>query len=209
VRRYLTALLVAVAALSVVTAAPASAADRVVTDYQDPLTALPPVSRPPTPHCTVTAMQHVFANSYGQPYVGTLTPPAECAGPWTKVVLSWTGKSQGRQYDRLAGLWIGGAEVLRTSTPEPDPSGITWSFDRDITEFSPLLHQPQPFVVDLGNVVNDTYTGPYDITVTVTTTRPTGLIPRRGRPTPCCRWPPTRRSRAGGTCRPGRATTPR
>ena len=168
VRRYLTALLVAVAALGVVTAAPASAADRVVTDYQDPLTALPPVSRPPTPHCTVTAMQHVFANSYGQPYVGTLTPPAECAGPWTKVVLSWTGKSQGRQYDRLAGLWIGGAEVLRTSTPEPDPSGITWSFDRDITEFSPLLHQSQPFVVDLGNVVNDTYTGPYDITVTVT-----------------------------------------
>jgi len=77
VRRYLTALLVAVAALSVVTAAPASAADRVVTDYQDPLTALPPVSRPPTQHCAVTAMQHVFANSYGQPYVGTLTPPAE------------------------------------------------------------------------------------------------------------------------------------
>ncbi len=166
-RRYLIALFAAVAALSVVTAAPASA-DTVVTDYQDPLTALPPVSRPPTEHCTVTATQHVFANSYGQPYVGTLTPPAACAGPWTKVVLNWTAKSQGRQYDRLAGLWIGGAEVLRTSTPEPDPSGITWSFDRDITEFAPLLHQAQPFVVDLGNTVNDTYTGSYDVTVTVT-----------------------------------------
>lgn len=166
-RRYLIALFAAVAALSVVTAAPASA-DTVVTDYQDPLTALPPVSRPPTEHCTVTAMQHVFANSYGQPFVGTLTPPPACAGPWSKVVLNWTAKSQGRQYDRLAGLWIGGAEVLRTSTPEPDPSGITWSFDRDITEFAPLLHQAQPFVVDLGNVVNDTYTGSYDVTVTVT-----------------------------------------
>lgn len=167
-RRFLSALVIAVAAIGVVAAPPASAADRVVTDYQDPLQALPPVSRPPTPSCAVTAMKHTFANSYGQPYVGTLTPPPACAGPWTKVVLSWTASSKGRQYDRLAGLWIGGAEVLRTSTPEPDPSGITWHFDRDITEFSPLLHGPQPFVVDLGNVVNETYTGPYDVEVTIT-----------------------------------------
>ena len=166
-RRYLSALLLAVAALGVVTAPPASA-DTVVVNYQDPLRALPPVSRPPTPSCTVTAMQHEFANSYGQPFVGTLTPPAACQGPWTKVVLTWTATSKGRQYDRLAGLWIGGAEVLRTSTPEPDPAGISWHFDRDITEFAPLLHKAQPFVVDLGNIVNDTYTAPYDVTVTVT-----------------------------------------
>jgi hypothetical protein len=148
--------------------APVAAAGQVVTDYQDPLQALPSVSRPPTRSCTVTAMQHVFANSYGQPYVGTLAPPAGCAGAWNKVVLDWTASSKGRQFDRLAGLWIAGAEVLRTSTPEPDPSGITWHFDRDITEFAPLMHRPQPFVVDLGNIVNDTYTGPYDVTVTVT-----------------------------------------
>lgn len=150
------------------TAPAATAPATVVTDYQDPLQAAPPVSRPRTPSCTVTAVQHVFANSYGQPYVGTLTPPADCAGRWTKVVLDWAGRSKGRQYDRLAGMWIGGAEVLRTSTPEPDPSGITWHFDRDVTEFSPLLHGPQPVVLDLGNVVNQTYTGSYDITVTIT-----------------------------------------
>jgi hypothetical protein len=126
------------------------------------------VSRPDTPSCQVTAVQHVFANSYGQPYVGTLTPPAGCPGPWAKVVLDWTAHAKGRQYDRLAGLWIGGAEVLRTSTPEPDPSGITWHFDRDITEFGPLLHQAQPIVLDLGNIVNSTYTAAYDVTVTIT-----------------------------------------
>lgn len=147
--------------------APAAPAN-VVVNYQDPLQARPPVSRPNTPACTVTAMQHVFANSYGQPYVGTLTPPAACPGPWTKVVLDWTGKAKGRQFDRLAGMWIGGAEVLRTSTPEPDPDGITWHFDRDLTEFAPLLHQPQPVVVDLGNIVNQTYTAPFDVTVTMT-----------------------------------------
>ncbi|WP_045311013.1 peptide-N4-asparagine amidase [Lentzea aerocolonigenes] len=163
-RRILATALAVLALLPV----PAAMADRVVTDYQDPLQAIPAVSRPPTKSCVVTAMRHTFANSYGQPFVGTLAPPPECAGPWTKVVLDWTGRSKGRQFDRLAGLWIGGAEVLRTSTPEPDPSGIVWHFDRDITAFTPLLTKAQPFVVDLGNVVNDTYTGPFDIEVTVT-----------------------------------------
>ena len=113
-------------------------------------------------------MRHDFANSYGQPYTGTVTPPAQCAGPWAKVVLDWSGSVAGRQYDRLAGVWIGGAEVLRTSTPEPDDDGITWHVAKDITSFTPLLRGPQPLVVDLGNIVNSTYTGVYHMTLTVT-----------------------------------------
>lgn len=136
--------------------------------YQDPVTALPPVTRPDTPHCAVTVMRHDFADSYGQPYTGTVTPPAQCAGPWSKVVLTWSGSVQGRQYDRLAGVWIGGAEVLRTSTPEPDDDGIGWHVDKDITAFTPLLRTPQPLVADLGNLVNSTYTGVYHMTLTLT-----------------------------------------
>jgi hypothetical protein len=148
---------------------PASAATAPVEiNYQNPVSALPPVSRPATAHCTVTAMQHDFANSYGQPFVGTLTPPSACPGPWSKVVLDWSGSVAGRQYDRLAGVWIGGAEVFRTSTPEPDPAGISWHVDADISRFIPLLHTAQPLVVDLGNVVNSTYTGIYHMTLTVT-----------------------------------------
>ncbi|MGF1431304.1 peptide-N4-asparagine amidase [Kitasatospora sp. LaBMicrA B282] len=150
-------------------AAPAApAAPTVEINYADPVTALPPVSRPDTPHCTVTAMQHDFANSYGQPFTGTLTPPPDCPGPWNKVVLDWSGSVAGRQYDRLAGVWIGGSEVFRTSTPEPDPAGISWHVDQDLTDFVPLLRTPQPVVVDLGNLVNDTYTGVYHMTMTVT-----------------------------------------
>jgi hypothetical protein len=167
--------LAAVSALlsaTVVTAAgPASASATsapVEVDYQNPVTALPPIERPPTPGCTVTAMRHDFANSYGQPFVGTLTPPAACPGPWSKVVLDWSGSVAGRQYDRLAGVWIGGAEVFRTSTPEPDPSGISWHVDQDVSAFIPLLRTPQPLVVDLGNIVNSTYTGIYHMTMTVT-----------------------------------------
>ncbi|OLE21541.1 MAG: hypothetical protein AUG49_21785 [Catenulispora sp. 13_1_20CM_3_70_7] len=137
-------------------------------NYQNPVTALPPIARPATHSCTVTAMQHDFANSYGQPFAGTLTPPAGCPGPWSKVVLDWSGSVAGRQYDRLAAVWVGGAEVFRTSTPEPDPAGISWHVDQDLSAFIPLLRTPQPLVVDLGNVVNTTYTGIYHMAMTVT-----------------------------------------
>jgi Peptide N-acetyl-beta-D-glucosaminyl asparaginase amidase A len=145
--------------------APASSVE---TNYANPVTALPPVSRPPVRHCAVTVMRHDFANSYGQPFTGTVTPPAGCPGPWTKVVLDWTGTVAGRQYDRLAGVWLGGAEILRTSTPEPDPAGITWHVAKDISSFIPLLSQPEPVVADLGNIVNGTYTGVYHMTMTFT-----------------------------------------
>lgn len=160
------------AAVIVTALGPANAATAATTpvevNYQNPVTAFQPVSRPDTAHCAVTAMQHDFANSYGQPFVGALTPPAGCPGPWTKVVLDWSGSVAGRQYDRLAGVWIGGAEVFRTSTPEPDPAGISWHVDADISRFIPLLRTPQPLVVDLGNIVNGTYTGIYHMTLTIT-----------------------------------------
>src|SRR6185437_4616572 len=158
-------------AAALITGLPGSAAAAtapVEVNYQNPVSALPPISRPATPHRAVTAMQHDFANSYGQPFVGTLTPPSACPGPWSKVVLDWSGSVAGRQYDRLAGVWIGGAEVFRTSTPEPDPAGISWHVDADLSRYIPLLRTPQPLVVDLGNSVNDTYTGIYHMTLTVT-----------------------------------------
>jgi hypothetical protein len=164
-----TGLVLATAGATMLAGAAASSADTgVETNYQNPVSAMQPVSRPDTPHCTVDAMQHDFANSYGAPFVGTLTPPSACPGPWSKVVLDWSGSVAGVQYDRLAGVWIGGAEVLRTSTPEPDPAGISWHVDADISPFVPLLRTSQPLVVDLGNIVNSQYTGIYHITLTVT-----------------------------------------
>ncbi|MEV6008057.1 peptide-N4-asparagine amidase [Streptomyces sp. NPDC051976] len=162
------ALAIAGGAVATASAAAAAPASYVENGYQDPVTALPPVSRPDTRHCAVTVMRHDFANSYGQPYTGTVTPPADCPGPWAKVVLTWSGSVAGRQYDRLAGVWIGGAEVLRTSTPEPDDDGITWHVDKDVTAFTPLLRGTQPLVADLGNIVNTTYTGVYHMTLTLT-----------------------------------------
>src|SRR6266536_5143037 len=96
--------------------------------YQDPITAAPPLARPSTPSCTVTVMQDfAFNSSVGHGvFTGTLTPPAACPGPWSKVVLDFTGNVAGRQFDRLLNVWVGGAQVFQSSTPEPDPEGITW-----------------------------------------------------------------------------------
>lgn len=150
-------------------AAAASGADYVENGYQNPVTAFRPVSRPRTRSCTVTAMRYDFANSYSTgDYIGTLTPPAACRGPWSKVVLDWYGSVAGVQYDRLAGVWIGGAEVLRTSTPEPDAAGISWHVDKDLSSYIPLLTKAQPLDVSLGNVVNTQYTGVYHITLKIT-----------------------------------------
>ena len=137
-------------------------------NYQDPMTAAPPLRRPDTAHCTVTLMQHDFGFSFGQPFVGTLTPPAACPGPWSMVAMDWQGSIAGRQFDRLAAVWIGGVEMLRMTTPEPDPAGITWHVEKDVSQYAPVLDRPQTVVVSLENLVDSTFTGVFHITLTLT-----------------------------------------
>ncbi len=170
-QRLARALLSPALALALIGAAPASAAatepspDFLEVNYEDPLTAAPPLQRPPTPSCKLRLMEHSFASSFGKPFIGSYTPPADCAAPWSMVVLDWNGSVKGRQFDRLIGVWIGGVEILRSTTPEPSPEGIKWHIEKDVSQYAPVLNQPQTVVVDLGNVVNDTFTGIFDTTL--------------------------------------------
>ncbi|MFJ3830316.1 peptide-N4-asparagine amidase [Streptomyces sp. NPDC090046] len=137
------------------------------TDWHDPLTAAPPVTRPATRSCRVTLAEAQFRDF--TPYRGGYTPPAGCGtARWAKVVLRLDGKVKGRQYDRLGHLSLGGVEVLRTSTPQPSPDGITWSVEKDVTRYRDTLARPQPVEMLIGNVVDDTYTGVIDVKVTLT-----------------------------------------
>lgn len=147
--------------------------------YQDPLTAAPPIARPPTPSCSVTPMQNfAFNSSVGQGvFNGTLTPPAACPGPWSKIVLDFTGNVAGRQFDRLMNVWVGGAQVFQSSTPEPDPDGITWHVEHDATRYSSLFTQPEPIKVELQNYVDSTYTGVIRGTLKVTYYQATAAYP--------------------------------
>ena len=136
------------------------------THWDDPRTAAPPIVKPPTHSCTEQIVDHGFADF--NTFVSAHTPPADCAGPWTKVVLHLDGAVKGRQFDRLGWLTIGGAMVLKTSTPEPSPDGVQWSVEKDLTSYSALLRTPQTVNMFLGNVVNDTFTGVLFIKVSLT-----------------------------------------
>jgi Peptide N-acetyl-beta-D-glucosaminyl asparaginase amidase A len=169
-KRALLALAVLVFALATPTAA--SAAPFVEPYTDNPVTAEPPVSRPGGPHCTVTLADHFLSNAADgtpQNFSGTLTPPADCAGPWAKVVMDYTVSVSGRQYDRIGDLNIGGTEVYWGTTEEPSgPTPITYTVSKDLTEYSALLRGSQPFNGGITNYTSDVYTGIYEQTVTLT-----------------------------------------
>ncbi|MFJ8637153.1 peptide-N4-asparagine amidase [Streptomyces sp. NPDC093568] len=136
------------------------------TDWHDPITAAPPVSKPVGKSCQVTVAEAQFRDF--TPFRGTYAPPDGCGERWSKVVLRMDGKVKGRQYDRLGHLSIGGVEVFRTSTPEPSPDGIAWSVEKDVTRYSDTFRRTQDVEMLIGNVVDATYTGVIDVKVTLT-----------------------------------------
>ncbi|KAL7274218.1 hypothetical protein RUND412_002894 [Rhizina undulata] len=115
--------------------------------------------------CTVTLMEHVFGWSYGMPFVGEYNPPP-CS--WTHVLFNLTVTSAGRQFDRLAMMYLGDVEVWRTSTAEPTWYGIEFGYVKDMTAYASLLKQPQKIIFELGNLVDDKYTGLFTTTLTAT-----------------------------------------
>lgn len=115
--------------------------------------------------CKQTLFQHGFANSYGTPYVGSYSPPPGTCS-FTTTIFNLSVTSNGRQYDRLAQLFLGDVEIWRTSTAMPTDTGIHWSFQKGMSIFDTLLRQEQKIILDLGNVVDgDLYTGIFNVTL--------------------------------------------
>ncbi|KAI9867120.1 MAG: hypothetical protein M1813_009398 [Trichoglossum hirsutum] len=110
-------------------------------------------------------MDHVFAFSYGDPFIGHYVPPT-CR--FNQVSFNFTVTSQGRQFDRLGLMYLGDTEVFRTSTAEPTYNGIEWTYIKDMSSYLALLKTPQKIIFDLGNLVDDTYTAPFNATLTAT-----------------------------------------
>jgi len=129
-------------------------------DHDNPRTAYPSPIPDGLPACTIEVLQHGFADF--EPARATLDASA-CPGPWHKVILRIDGKVKGRQYDRIGHVAVGGITMFRTSTPEPSQEGITWQVEKDVTAYAPLFTSPQPVEMMIGNVVNDTYTGIFDV----------------------------------------------
>ena len=115
--------------------------------------------------CHETLMEYTFARSYGQPFIGQYNPP-NCS--FNRVTINLTVTSAGRQFDRLALMFLDDTEVFRTSTAEPTQNGIIWSYVKDMSSYLALFKTPQKIVFDLGNLIDDTYTGSWDTALTAT-----------------------------------------
>ncbi|PYH40542.1 uncharacterized protein BP01DRAFT_308105 [Aspergillus saccharolyticus JOP 1030-1] len=108
-------------------------------------------------------VDHDFGYSYGLPYVNFYEPPP-CTFDTVRINLTVT--SMGRQYDRLAILYLGDVEIWRTSTAEPTSNGIAWTYVKDMSQFNALWKEKQKIIFDLGNIITDVYTGYYNTTLT-------------------------------------------
>ncbi|KAH6639460.1 peptide N-acetyl-beta-D-glucosaminyl asparaginase amidase A-domain-containing protein [Boeremia exigua] len=124
----------------------------------------PPIAIP-SAACQQTLMVHTFAFSYGQPFIGRYSPP-NCE--YNRVVFNFTVTSAGRQFDRLALMFLDDIEIFRTSTAEPTQNGILWSFAKDMSSYLAVFKQPRKIIFDLGNLVDNTYTGSWHTTLTAT-----------------------------------------
>jgi hypothetical protein len=120
----------------------------------------PPVPRPHTTPCVVTLYQQLKFADFS-PKSFTYNPPAACPGPWAKVILEANFSiNQGRQFDRTANIWIGPTNIYFGTTAEPSHNVARhWHVERDLTDYSPIFTVVQQGTVDLGNLVDSTYTG--------------------------------------------------
>ncbi|GLJ13659.1 hypothetical protein SUGI_0217680 [Cryptomeria japonica] len=126
-----------------------------------------PIELPKERPCSIHVLQYDFAHTIGKPpVIVDYNPPKWCPDKWSKVIMEWKATCIGRQFDRIAGVWLSGVEILRTCTAEPTKTGIEWTIFRDITKYSPLLKSPQILEVKLDNVIDKTYTGIFHVNIT-------------------------------------------
>lgn len=82
--------------------------------------------------------------------------------------MNLTVTSKGRQFDRLGLMYLGDVEVFRTSTAEPTTDGIIWTYIKEMDQYNVLWKTEQKIIFDLGNLVNEIYTGTFNTTLTAT-----------------------------------------
>jgi Peptide N-acetyl-beta-D-glucosaminyl asparaginase amidase A len=118
------------------------------------VTADPNVTRPNTKPCVVQLFSDASFYDFNVEYFG-YAPPAECPGPWAKVVLvADILLNAGIQYDRTANFWLGPVNIYFGTTAEPSPNlGPSWHIENDLTDYSPIFYTPQTGQADIGNII--------------------------------------------------------
>jgi hypothetical protein len=156
----LISLLIVLAALGLTASATAQVVGSPNVGSPNTATADPPVPRPATTPCAVQLFSNLTFADFS-PKLFAYAPPAACPGPWAKVVLEADfSVTAGRQFDRTAQIALGHVNIYYGTPAEPSAAvSPSWHVERDLTDYSPLFRTVQAGEVNLGNLVNDTYTG--------------------------------------------------
>lgn len=109
---------------------------------------------------TEVLVDYVF-DSWGNPSLTSFKPPKNIT--FNKVVLTLNTSVSGVQYDRLAHLYVGGAEIWRTSTMEPGGRKVHSSFKKDVSQYQSLFQQETPVLFQLDNLVLDGLDGKFHV----------------------------------------------
>lgn len=118
------------------------------------VTADPLVPRPHVKPCIAplfTNYQFALFSETNQTF--NFAPPAQCSGPWQKVVLDINfSENAGVQFDRTATLYIANTNLYFGTTPEPLSNVTnTWHVERDVTDYSSLFKTDQQGTFVLQN----------------------------------------------------------
>jgi hypothetical protein len=118
------------------------------------VTADPNVYHPSTTPCVVQLFTGASFYDFNVENF-TYAPPADCPGPWAKVVLEADiNLNAGIQYDRTANFWLGPVNIYFGSTAEPSPNlGPSWHIENDLTDYSSLFYTAQSGQADIGNTL--------------------------------------------------------
>jgi hypothetical protein len=148
--------LIAVSLISSGTVLAQSANRQIGTPYT--VTADPLVQRPLEQPCVVPLFadyQFAYFSQWQQTFA--FAPPANCSGPWEKVVFEADfSENGGIQYDRTASIFLGDTNLYFGTTPEPLATLTnTWHVERDVTDYSALLATSQNGDIELGNCTTD------------------------------------------------------
>lgn len=124
------------------------------------VTADPLIPRPSTTPCVVQLLNNAEFDNF-DPVPFTYTPPAGCPGPWAKVVFTAdVNVTAGVQFDRTANFWLGPTNIYFGTTAEPGSTlAPSWHVESDLTDYSPIFMTAQLGTADIGNLVNNQYTG--------------------------------------------------
>lgn len=124
------------------------------------VTADPLVPRPSTTPCVVQLLNNAEFDNF-DPVPFNYAPPADCPGPWAKVVFTADiNVTAGVQFDRTANFWLGPTNIYFGTTAEPGQTlSPSWHVESDLTDYSPIFMTAQQGTADIGNLVNSQYTG--------------------------------------------------